>query len=679
MVTLWICSIFSVKAQTTIYEHGAEITSIDQISNGTPFVMKKGDKYMCFPNVVENLQNASLKYWSPASSSNAFYFKLETPASIGQSTGQEVPEEINDKYIIRVQTPSKGDYNPWGTENCYLNSASWIIFSMGLTNQEKGFKWGTDIEYGAIWDLYYSAENKGWTIKNIGWGKYMNNAGGPGDNAEYWKLYKAEVDINDITIKDVQNDVAEAQSILNSKMGTAAKDALQKELSSVVNPTENNAKEIYQTFHPFLKKAKESILFYSNVAPYIGVEEKIDGTGIADLCTTDYFEISQQYADGTLDESSAGSILASIKELVYNSVKAQSTPGSSMTLAIINPSFETGTLEGWTSENGGEAQDNQAFSGRTDAIYFQVFAWESQLSNGSLKQTIKGLPNGKYTLTAEMQNVKNYDPKNDRCTGYYLEANGVREEVKAPGKTVSVTTDVTNGDLTIGTVIENCTGNWVCADNFQLTYLGETEADNPNSETFPGTTVSATYKWGTFISQVDRELPNGLEAYICTGITDDDKLKLVEVTSIKANTAYILKNTTDVDIVIPAVEGVSKAKQNPYTTGLLTGSYVHTNVPANSYILQSKKYQTGFQTGFYLCNTTGLSVGENRCYLTLPGGPQNVRSFIFNEDGATGVPTLKPETLDKLSNGKIYDVNGRELKSQQKGINIINGRKVNVR
>ena len=38
MVTLWICSIFSVKAQTTIYEHGAEITSINQIKDGTLFV-----------------------------------------------------------------------------------------------------------------------------------------------------------------------------------------------------------------------------------------------------------------------------------------------------------------------------------------------------------------------------------------------------------------------------------------------------------------------------------------------------------------------------------------------------------------------------------------------------------------------------------------------------------------
>ena len=228
------------------------------------------------------------------------------------------------------------------------------IFSLNLYRDGK-FEWGQDIKYGAIWDLQYSTEDNGWTIKNIGYSKYMNNAGGPGGNAEHWKLYKAEVDINDITIKDVQNDVAEAKKILdsNSKMGVAAKTNLDNRLAAAEAATEANAKEIYQTFHPILKKAKESILFYSYVAPYIGVEEKIDGTGRAYLRTTDYFTISQQYANGTLDENSADNVLASIKEWFYTSVKAQRTPGSSMTLAIINPSFETGTLEGWTSDNGG--------------------------------------------------------------------------------------------------------------------------------------------------------------------------------------------------------------------------------------------------------------------------------------------------------------------------------------
>ena len=195
------------------------------------------------------------------------------------------------------------------------------------------------------------------------------------------------------------------------------------------------------------------------------------------------------------------------------------------------------------------------------------------------------------------------------------------------------------------------------------------------SDCIPGTSVSATYQWGTFISQVDRTLPEGLKAYTCVGTTEDNKLQLEEAESIAANTAYILNNTTEADIVLPSVAAVSQAVEESYETGLLTGSYVQTNVPAGSYILQS---QNG-KTGFYLCETADRIVGKNRCYMTLPAGVTKARSFIFGEDGATGVPTLKAETLDKLSNGKIYDVNGREIKSLQKGINIIDGTKVNVR
>ena len=477
MVTLWICSIFSAKAQITIYEHGAEITSINQISDGTLFVMKKGNEYMCFPEA----HMASLKDLSSASSSNAFYFKLETPAS----TDQEVPAVIKDNYIIRVLNPSKGYYTPWGGNDSYLNALSWGIVTTALF-PNGNIQWGNDLLYGGIWDLQYS-EGNGWTIKNIGWNKYMNNAGGPGENAEYWKLYKAEVDINDITITDVRNDVAEAKSILNSKMGVTAKANLVNGLPAAEAVTDANAKTIYQTFHPILKQAKESMLFYSYVAPYIGVEEKIDGTGRAYLRTTGYSEISQQYADGTLDENSAGSILASIKEWFHTSGKAQRTPGSSMTTAIINPSFEMGTLEGWTSDNGGNVPDNTNFPYRTGDKFVERWTWESSLSDGSLKQTIEGLPNGTYTLTAEMQNVVQSN-NNAPGEGYYLVANDDKTAVTSHGETVSVTTVVRDGNLTIGALIDKCTGNWVCVDNFQLTYVNALE-ETPEPSEFDGTPI----------------------------------------------------------------------------------------------------------------------------------------------------------------------------------------------
>ena len=537
----------------------------------------------------------------------------------------------------------------WAGGKAYLNSqpeGGSLIFGLAGMNDQHG----ADGPNLAVWDVAY-VEGQGFSFHNVGRNIYLGydaTDARPSTSVVYWKAFTA------YHASYVQTEVEAAyeQTIAAARTTETIK-ALEAAKLAFDSSADLNA------FGDAVNAAIDVVNACQAVnAEYANLDEA--GAAVAADVLAKYE--NKEYAN--IAELRAAYILAA---------KAQTTAGANMTGAIVNPSFELGTLEGWTSTDGGAIATNYNFAQRTGDKFVERWTQApNTLSNGSLKQTIKGLPNGTYTLTAEMQNVnqhKNYAPSE----GYYLVANDAITEVTAPGETVSVTTVVTNGNLTIGTVIDKCTGNWVCVDNFSLTYLGEKEDVN---STIPGTTVSGTYKWGTFISQVNRLLPEGLEAYTCTGIIDDDKLKLEEATYIKANTAYILKNTTETDIVIPDVKGVSKAAEESYTTGLLTGSYVKTNVlPANSYILQS---QNG-KTGFYLCNTTGLSVGQNRCYLTLPNGRHNARSFIFNEDGATGVPTLKPETLDKLSNGKIYDVNGRELKSQQKGINIINGRKVNVR
>lgn len=101
MVLLFAIS-STVKAQS--YEYGKEITSIDEIKDGLPFIMAKGDQFMCFPDA----QNASMKDLAGASSSHAFFFKLEAPQPIGDKA---VPEEIADKYIIRVLDKNKGYYS----------------------------------------------------------------------------------------------------------------------------------------------------------------------------------------------------------------------------------------------------------------------------------------------------------------------------------------------------------------------------------------------------------------------------------------------------------------------------------------------------------------------------------------------------------------------------------------
>lgn len=146
---------------------------------------------------------------------------------------------------------------------------------------------------------------------------------------------------------------------------------------------------------------------------------------------------------------------------------------------IVNPSFEMGNLTGWSSEQGGNPANNGNFGAASGSWFTEKWIWSGSaantLANGSLLQTIQGLPAGTYKLTAAMQNLQQGDA-NVVTGGYFLTANSTRTEASA-SNTYSVTFDLAEGaDLTLGAVIDGCTGNWVCVDNFTLTYM-PTQAD----------------------------------------------------------------------------------------------------------------------------------------------------------------------------------------------------------
>ena len=160
---------------------------------------------------------------------------------------------------------------------------------------------------------------------------------------------------------------------------------------------------------------------------------------------------------------------AAISELA----KAQTAAaGVSFTRAIVNPSFELGDRTGWEENYGGNTSGTNNFGKKTGAIFLERWTGApGTLSDGYIQQTVAGLPNGTYKLTAEMQNlVLANDPATDG-KGYYLVANGDSTEVAVAGETVEVTTEVTDGTITIAAAIKGCTGNWVCVDNFQLTLV----------------------------------------------------------------------------------------------------------------------------------------------------------------------------------------------------------------
>lgn len=207
-----------------------------------------------------------------------------------------------------------------------------------------------------------------------------------------------------------------------------------------------------------ISAANASIAIYTQIAAINCKAEDLDAAGQASYAST-----LSAYNNGTLTS------VAEAETALRNATLAQTTAGSNFTDVIVNNSFEKGNTDGWTLVDAGGAANNGNF-GKATGSWF-VEKWNpSMITAGTLSQSISGLPNGAYTLSAEGQLLQ----QNDNTVvpeGYYLTANGYRTPIVAAG-TYSVLAKVTDGTLTIGTVIEDCTGNWACIDDFRLVYEG---------------------------------------------------------------------------------------------------------------------------------------------------------------------------------------------------------------
>lgn len=151
---------------------------------------------------------------------------------------------------------------------------------------------------------------------------------------------------------------------------------------------------------------------------------------------------------------------------------------------IQNPSFENNAAENWMVTNM-SSQTNSVFSRKNGTTYME--SWVSmgkKLGAANISQTLKSLPAGNYKLSAaalhvQQNNSNGTTNKGAEQTGAYIYAENARTAVTAM-KTYEVKFSVFDkeNDIEIGLNAEDATGNYLCVDNFTLSYIG---AINTNS------------------------------------------------------------------------------------------------------------------------------------------------------------------------------------------------------
>ena len=176
--------------------------------------------------------------------------------------------------------------------------------------------------------------------------------------------------------------------------------------------------------------------------------------------------------------------------------------------------------------------------------------------------------------------------------------------------------------------------------------------------------VNAAAKYGTFCAPFTVAVPSEVQAYTVASADASGLLTLDEVEKvIPANTPVVLFAEAGLE----AVELFDIAEEGTPTAGLLTGVYEATSAPVGSYVLQSIDNKVGF---YQVAAGLQPTVGANRCYLNVAS---EVKAFFFDADDATGIEGLISQNTQ---NNQIYNVAGQRISKIQRGINIINGKKI---
>ena len=161
-------------------------------------------------------------------------------------------------------------------------------------------------------------------------------------------------------------------------------------------------------------------------------------------------------------------------------------------------------------------------------------------------------------------------------------------------------------------------------------------------------------------------------------------LTLVEFTDGATKNKPFIVEYTD-EAALPTTEAAytyqfigykSGAATTNQTEGWLTGVLEDDQyVPAGGYILAKKDGALGF---YQVGADNVKAAAKYKCYLQPTSQTSAQLAYFFNRDDAT---TAITNLLNGGENGKveIYDLSGKRLNNLQKGVNIVNGKKIIVR
>lgn len=421
----------------------------------------------------------------------------------------------------------------------------------------------------------------------------------------------------------------------------------------------------------------------------------------------------QGYYDNKSLTTDGKSEAAAVYDALQAAAKAQRTAGADMTWTITNPSFETGDYTGWSTtvawDTGVKPQENGTYTiAGTDGRYlFNTWNDASGATNSgvnaAIKQTISGIPNGTYRLSAMVAT--------DAGKSVILKCNGKSTTIAASSNGASsgvfpqVTCEVTDGALAIEVVgANNC---WYKCDDFHLTLvmpnelvLKETDAviAEINDVTYSKVKVNRTIKavtkvdegeepnplWSTFVAPFDIPASSLIDWDVMELVgssKNGDNVSLDFAPSedgIKAGVPYMVRNTTmtsDLTEIIMENVVVNTSLNNSSTGHVkFVGTYTDGYVPeggcfiSNNVFYQAGNSNTnrlkGFRAYFKITDPEVRSISYR-----IIGEDDNIGDDNAGDDNSGDVSV--DSSVTEVTTVAIYNTAGERLETMQVGLNII--------
>lgn len=462
-----------------------------------------------------------------------------------------------------------------------------------------------------------------------------------------------------------------------------------------------------------------SIAVYANLKAEIGYANAY--TLVVESNQTDYtaaFNTAQAVWNGGTKEDPSAEILAmqNFKVLDYN---------------YVTETYEgVATLNDWGG-NSGSTNKGEHWDGTAESSYYDYSRWSGDAGNFEVTQEYN-LPAGTYVLMAagrcanvdgtdayiKVKEEKVYFDKKGGSglgistdgkasfnpTGTYANTTGRGWEYRFIEFTLNSEETVTIGlGYTVADSHSPLSWAGVCAPQLRAKKLTMTDKADFDNETEEGYMVSYDREftadtWTTVIVPFDYELPGGVTAeklnLIAFNGPDNNWISFQEVTTLAANTPYILKNNSATaalfaDLGIKTVYSTASTNNVEVEGATMKGTYKE--ITAAALVAQE-----GGDKDIIFINTKGegryidnaqpadITFPAGRAYIVVDGSTFDIannvapRFTIFHgDDDITSIE----ETLNQKNEEEvIYDLAGRRIvKPTKAGIYIVNGKKMVIK